>query len=37
LRGAAVLLTARVKLVWVNETTFKPAKIPDEILKSFGE
>ncbi len=37
LRGEAVLLTARVKLVWVNEITFKPAKIPDEILKSFGE
>lgn len=36
-RGEAVLLTARVKLVWVNEVTFKPAKIPDEILKSFGE
>jgi acyl-CoA thioester hydrolase len=35
LRGEAVLLIARVKLVWVNEITFKPAKIPDEILQSL--
>jgi acyl-CoA thioester hydrolase len=34
-REDAVLMTARVTLVWVKENTFKPAKIPAEILQSL--
>ena len=29
----AVLMTARVMLVWVKENSFKPARIPAEILE----
>ena len=32
LRGEELLLTARVSLVWVHEKTFKPARIPAEVL-----
>lgn len=35
LRGDDALLTARVTLVWVNEKTFKPARIPAEILQTL--
>jgi len=33
LRDDAILVSARVTLVWVKENTFKPAKIPAEILQ----
>ncbi|NWG38522.1 MAG: tol-pal system-associated acyl-CoA thioesterase [Hydrogenophilaceae bacterium] len=33
LRGADILMAARVTLVWVKENTFKPARIPAEILE----
>jgi acyl-CoA thioester hydrolase len=32
LRGDELLLTARVTLVWVHEKSFKPARIPAEVL-----
>jgi acyl-CoA thioester hydrolase len=35
LRGEASLMTARVTLVWVKEKSFKPARIPAEILESL--
>jgi acyl-CoA thioester hydrolase len=35
LRDDAILVSARVTLVWVKENTFKPAKIPAEILQSL--
>jgi tol-pal system-associated acyl-CoA thioesterase len=36
LRGAELLLTARVTLVWVHEKTFKPARIPADVLESLN-
>jgi acyl-CoA thioester hydrolase len=36
LRGNEVLMTARVSLVWVHEKTFKPARIPAEVLESLS-
>lgn len=33
LREDAVLMAARVMLVWVKENSFKPARIPAEILE----
>ena len=35
LRGEQSLLAARVTLAWVNEKTFKPARIPADILQSL--
>lgn len=35
LRNAELLMTARVTLVWVKENSFKPARIPAEILQSL--
>ena len=35
LRGEELLLTARVTLVWVHEKTFKPARIPADVLESL--
>ena len=35
LRDDAILVSARVTLVWVKENTFKPARIPAEILQSL--
>ena len=35
LRGEACLMTAQVTLAWVGEKSFKPARIPPEILQSF--
>jgi len=32
LRGEEVLLSARITLVWVGEKSFKPARIPAEVL-----
>ncbi len=37
LRSESLLLTASVTLAWVGEKSFKPAKIPAEILNSFGK
>lgn len=36
LRGEELLLSARVILVWVHEKTFKPAKIPADVLDSLN-
>lgn len=36
LREGETLLTARVTLAWVNEKTFKPARIPLVILQSIA-
>lgn len=36
LRDGETLLAARVTLVWVDEKSFKPARIPDEILESLS-
>ncbi len=36
LRGSEVLMNVNVKLVWVAEASFKPARIPDEILGSLN-
>ena len=36
LRNEEILLTARVTLVWVKENTFKPARIPAEILQPLS-
>lgn len=36
LRGQELLLSARVTLVWVQEKSFKPARIPAEILGSLS-
>ena len=36
LREGETLLAARVTLVWVDEKSFKPARIPNEILESLG-
>lgn len=36
LRDGEQLLNARVTLVWVHEKTFKPARIPAEILASMS-
>jgi acyl-CoA thioester hydrolase len=33
LRGEEVLMTARVTLAWVGEKSFKPARIPAEVLE----
>jgi acyl-CoA thioester hydrolase len=33
LRGSEILMSARVTLVWVKEISFKPARIPAEILQ----
>jgi acyl-CoA thioester hydrolase len=33
LRGDEVLMNARVALVWVHEKSFKPARIPAEVLE----
>jgi acyl-CoA thioester hydrolase len=33
LRGEEILLTARITLVWVGEKSFKPARIPAEVLE----
>ena len=33
LRGEEVLMSARVTLVWVHEKSFKPARIPPEVLE----
>jgi acyl-CoA thioester hydrolase len=33
LRGTDILMTAHVTLVWVKENSFKPARIPAEILE----
>jgi acyl-CoA thioester hydrolase len=33
LRGAEVLMNARVTLAWVHEKSFKPARIPAEVLE----
>jgi acyl-CoA thioester hydrolase len=33
LRGEAVLMAARVTLVWVGEKSFKPARIPMEVIE----
>lgn len=35
LRDSIVLMTATVNLVWVKEKSFKPARIPAEILDSL--
>lgn len=35
LRGDEVLMSARVTLVWVHEKSFKPARIPPEVLESL--
>lgn len=35
LRGGSVLLMANVNLVWVKENSFKPARIPAEIIESL--
>lgn len=37
LRGDDVLMNARVTLVWVGDKSFKPARIPAEILESLGK
>ncbi len=37
LRGAELLLSARVILVWVHEKTFKPARIPADVLDLLNE
>lgn len=37
LRGAELLLFARVTLVWVHEKTFKPARIPADVLESLNK
>ena len=36
LRGDEILMNARVTLVWVHEKSFKPARIPAEILESLS-
>ncbi|MEW6133704.1 MAG: tol-pal system-associated acyl-CoA thioesterase [Pseudomonadota bacterium] len=36
LRGEEVLMNARVTLVWVQEKSFKPARIPAEVLESLS-
>lgn len=36
LRGEELLLSARVTLVWVHEKTFKPARIPADVLESLN-
>lgn len=36
LRDGELLLSARVTLVWVHEKSFKPARIPAEILASMN-
>jgi acyl-CoA thioester hydrolase len=36
LRGEDNLLMARVTLAWVNKKTFKPARIPVEILQAIA-
>jgi acyl-CoA thioester hydrolase len=35
LRDNAILMLARVTLVWVKENSFKPARIPAEIFQSL--
>lgn len=35
LRGDEVLMNARITLVWVHEKSFKPARIPAEVLESL--
>jgi acyl-CoA thioester hydrolase len=35
LRGGEVLMNARVTLVWVHEKSFKPSRIPAEVLESM--
>lgn len=36
LRGEELLMTARVRLAWVGEKSFKPARIPGELLESLS-
>lgn len=36
LRGEELLLSARVTLVWVHEKTFKPARIPADVIESLN-
>lgn len=36
LRGQEVLMAARVSLAWVDAESFKPARIPAEILESLS-
>lgn len=36
LRGQEVLMTAQVMLVWVGGKSFKPARIPAELVDSLG-
>jgi acyl-CoA thioester hydrolase len=36
LRGKEVLMNAQVTLVWVHEKSFKPARIPAEVLESMS-
>lgn len=36
LRDEELLLTARVTLVWVHEKTFKPARIPADVLAALN-
>ena len=36
LRGEELLLGARVTLVWVHEKTFKPARIPADVIESLN-
>jgi acyl-CoA thioester hydrolase len=36
LRGVEVLMAARVTLAWVDAKSFKPARIPSEILESLS-
>lgn len=36
LRNEEILMVARVTLVWVKENSFKPARIPAEILESLS-
>lgn len=36
LRGEEILMAARVSLAWVDAESFKPARIPAEILESLS-
>ena len=36
-RGHAALVEARVRLAYVNSSSFKPIKIPDAVIKKIGK